>query len=246
MRHSIAILVAGLCFASCGDDDGDAGTLTIHLDHQVAGQELNVDPVATYTNAAGNVYSVSLLEYIISDVDLVNTSGATHRLRDEHYRNAAIAATGSFTSLDVPAGEYHALRFTFGVSAERNITGSLPNTTDFANMEWPTQMGGGYHYMRLEGLFDNGGSSQAFLSHTGPSGGGDFSFVVELPLSMHVDGGDSEVHVVMDLNEWFEDPHVYDFAAQGMIMGNADAQLTHQDNGQTVFHIGSAGAAHDE
>ena len=249
-RPSVCTAAIGLItssfFVACGDDHDDAGTLTIHFDHQIAGRPLDVDPMASYANAAGNAYTVSLLKYIVSDLDLVRHDGATYRLRDQHYRDASSAGTASFTAIDVPAAEYSALRFVFGLAAERNTAGALPNTSEYNNMEWPAPMGGGYHYMRLEGLFDNGGDVQAFLSHLGPSGGGDFSFVVQLPLSLLVDGDDSEVHVVMDVNEWFEDPHVYNFAGQGMIMGNADAQLIHQENGATVFGVDSAGASDHE
>ncbi|HJP30424.1 MAG TPA: MbnP family protein [Candidatus Latescibacteria bacterium] len=253
MRHPFRLaalsLVTSLYLLACGDDEDDAGTLTVHFDHQIADETLDIDAMAIYTNAAGNTYTVSRLEYIVTDIDLIRDDGATYHLRDEHYRNAASAATTSFTAIGVPAAQYSACRFVFGIDPARNVTGALPNTSDFNNMEWPAPMGGGYHYMRLEGLFDDGGESQAFLSHLGPSGGSDFSFVVELPLSLHVDGEDSEIHIVMDVNEWFEDPVVYDLAGQGMIMGNADAQLTHQANGATVFTVSGSGRHdhdHDE
>ncbi len=137
---------------------------------------------------------------------------------------------------NVPGGQYAALRFTFGVPADR----TLPNTSDFNNMAWPAGMGGGHHYMRLEGLYSDGDETLAFLSHTGPSGGEDYTFSVELPLSLSVDGDAVDIHVVMDLNQWYEDPHPYDFVGRGMIMGNQDAQSVHQANGASVFRIGTA------
>ena len=42
----------------------------------------------------------------------------------------------------------------------------------------------------------------------------------------------------MDLNEWYVAPTLYDFSGRGGIMGNADAQLTLQGNGATVFSLG--------
>lgn len=141
----------------------------------------------------------------------------------------------------MPAGTYTSLVFRFGVSGDVPF-GDLPTQDDYNNMEWPAVMGGGYHYMRLEGLY---GDNQPLLSHTGPAGGGDYSFVVELPVVVEIDGQDLEIQVLMDLNEWFEDPFAYDFAGTGMIMGNADAQLTHQENGATVFSVGYVGEAKD-
>lgn len=242
----IAALAVAAVLSACGDDNDDASIVTVHFDHQVAGSELHLDPTTMYTNAAGNIYSVSLLEYIVTDIDLVTHSGSTHRLRAAHYRSAANPTTADFTALDVPAGDYEAVRFVFGVHGDNNTLGALPNTTHYNNMEWPAPMGGGYHYMRLEGLYSQSGQAQAFLSHTGPTGGGDFSIAVELPLTLHLDGDDAEIHLVMDINEWFEAPFIYDFAGQGGIMGNADAQLTHQANGVTVFSVGSAGSSDHE
>ena len=242
LRRAALGLAATLpMLVACGDDDEATGTLTVYFDYEVAGQQLVFDD-QSYTNAAGNSYTVTHLEYIVSDVDLMRDDGATFRLRDEHYRDAARSSTASFTAEGVPGGQHVALRFTFGVAGDR----TLPNTADFNNMEWPAAMGGGYHYMRLEGLYGQGDESLALLSHTGPAGGADFTFVVELPLSQNVDGDDVEIHVVMDLNEWYEGPHVYDFSGQGMIMGNADAQLAHQANGSSVFRLGSVGDAREK
>jgi hypothetical protein len=244
-----ACLLVSVGLSACGDDDDDAGTVTVHFDHVVGAAPLTVDSGARYVNAAGNDYTVTLLEYIVTDVELARDDGRTTRLRDEHYRNAQQPATASFTALDVPAGDYQALQFTFGIDGARNTTGALPATAAFDNMAWPSMMGGGYHYMRLEGTFDAAGETQPLLSHTGPSGGADYSIDVVLPVSLRVDGDDVEVHVVMDINEWFANPHTYDLTGRGMIMGSADAQVLHQDNGATVFRVEDAGDAdheHDE
>ena len=139
-------------------------------------------------------------------------------------------------SAGIPGGSYGALRFRFGIGKEANVTGGLPNRTAFNNMAWPDNMGGGYHYMRLEGLFDDRGEVASFLSHTGPAGGRDFSFPVELPIALEVDSGHWEIAVAMNLNSWFDDP-VYDFAGTGAIMGNADAQIFHRNNGANVFFV---------
>ncbi len=84
-RPSVCTAAIGLItssfFVACGDDHDDAGTVTIHFDHQIAGHPLDVDPMASYANAAGNAYTVSMLKYIVSDLDLIRHDGATHRLR---------------------------------------------------------------------------------------------------------------------------------------------------------------------
>ena len=234
------LILAAYCFLlACGNSDDDQGEVTIHFNHTVAGTDLKRGDIL-YTNAAGNEYGVTRLEYIISDIALETAAGKRVELAEFHYRNAFVSATRS-VSAKVPGGEYTALRFTFGIAGAKNETGALPSVDHFNNMAWPAPMGGGYHYMRMEGLFRTDDGEGAFLTHTGPAGGEDFSFAVSLPLYLTVSGDEWAIAVVMDLNEWYDAPSLYDFNGRGGIMGDADAQLILQGNGSTVFplvHIG--------
>lgn len=231
------ILLTACCLSlACSDSAEDRGEVTIYLDHTVAGAELEREDIL-YTNAAGNEYGVTRLEYIVSDIALETTSGRRVTLAEFHYRDAFASATRSVAA-QVPGGEYAALLFTFGIDGAANETGALPSVDHFNNMAWPTPMGGGYHYMRMEGFFRTADGPSAFLTHTGPAGGNDFSFAVSLPLALTVSGGAWAIPVLMDLNEWYDAPTRYDFSGRGGIMGNADAQSTLQDNGTTVFSLG--------
>ena len=231
---ALTVFVSG-----CSDDDkDDAGTVTITLEHRVDGHDL-VFNSNEYTNAAGNQYEVVKLEYITSDFQLIDADGGSVPIKDHHYRHAGRPSTQKFTALKVPAGDYTALSFTFGTDGADNMTGVLPNEADYNNMAWPDAIGGGYHYMKLEGNFEAGDDQGAFLVHTGPSGGGDFSIDVELPLMLHLDGDEWAVQVVMNVNEWFTGPNDYDFSGRGGIMGNAGAQTTLAENGASIFSLGS-------
>ena len=239
------LILAACCFLLACGDSNEAGEVTIYFNHTVAGAALEHEDIL-YTNAAGNEYGVTRLEYIVSDIALETTSGKRVELAEFHYRNAFASATRSVAT-KVPGGEYNALRFTFGIHGAKNETGALPSVDHFNNMAWPAPMGGGYHYMRMEGLFRTTDGEGAFLTHTGPTGGEDFSFAVSLPLSLTVSGDEWAIAVVMDLNEWYDAPSRYDFNGRGGIMGNADAQLTLQENGTTVFSLGPIGnPAHAE
>ena len=234
------LILAACCFLlACGDSDDDQGEVTVLFNHTVAGADLKHEDIL-YTNAAGNEYGVTRLEYIVSDIALETAGGKRVELAEFHYRNAFVSATRSVAA-KVPGGQYAALHFTFGIDGAKNETGALPSVDHFNNMAWPTPMGGGYHYMRLEGLFRTDDGEGAFLTHTGPAGGEDFSFAVSLPLFLTVSGDEWAIAVIMDLNEWYDEPSLYDFSGRGGIMGNADAQLILQGNGATVFsqvHIG--------
>lgn len=234
------LILAVCCFLlACGGSDDAQGEVTIYFNHTVAGADLKHEDIL-YTNAAGNEYGVTRLEYIVSDIALESVGGKRVELAEFHYRNAFVSATRSVAA-KVPGGEYAVLRFTFGIDGAKNETGALPSVDHFNNMAWPAPMGGGYHYMRMEGLFRTADGEGAFLTHTGPADGEDFSFAVSLPLSLTVSGDEWAIAVVMDLNEWYDAPSLYDFDDRGGIMGNADAQLTLQGNGTTVFSLGPIG-----
>lgn len=229
---SLLVLLPG-----CGDDDDEAGSVSVLLDHTVTDQDLVFDE-ADYTNEAGNQYQVTRLDYILTDVALLQADGKRFQLAAQHYRNARLSSTRRLEVDKVPGAIYTALNFTFGVSGPGDQTGTLPNIAAFNNMAWPEAMGGGYHYMKLEGNYQTSDTEGAFLFHLGPSGGGDFSISVELPLNLEVNGDDWDIHVVMDLAEWFTSPNTYDFAGRGGIMGDEALQATLQQNGATVFTLG--------
>ena len=236
----LSLLIA-FFFVGCdsSDDDEAPGTVTVQMTHTV-GNEVLVFNDQRFTNAAGNNYSVTLLEYIITDVALRTAGGSSVSISDVEYVNAEDAATQSFSMANVPGDTYTGITFTFGIDGPENTTGALPSTAEFNNMAWPAQMGGGYHYMRLEGFYAGATGQVGFPVHTGPTMGNDFSIDVALPGTIVVDGGETEVELVMDINEWFANPDIYDFRDfQGMIMGNATAQALLQANGADVFSFGN-------
>ena len=233
----LALLLAA-ALTGCGDDEVGAGTVSVRLEHRVDADELSFDQVL-YTNAAGNRYSVSKLEYILTGITLESADGGLFELAGQHHCNAAAKGTRRVVNRSVPAATYSALRFTFGV--EGNTPGTLPNQAHFDNMAWPAAMGGGYHYMKLEGMYEDGGDEGGFAVHTGPAGGADFTFEVSLPLVLTVAQDAWEIQVVMNLGEWFANPNLYNFVGLGGIMGNADLQGQLQANGATVFALGSVG-----
>ena len=235
--HGLA--ACSLLLNACSNSDSDRGEIHVNFDHVIAGAEL-VPSEIRYTNAAGNEYAITRLEYIVSDIILETTAGKRVDLTEVHYRNALSNATRSL-SAHIPGGEYSVLHFTFGIDGGKNETGALPSLEHFNNMAWPSPMGGGYHYMRMEGLFRIPDGEGSFLTHTGPSAGADFSFDVSLPLHLSVNGGSWGITVVMDINQWYDAPTVYDFNDRGSIMGNADAQFTLQENGTAAFSISHAG-----
>jgi hypothetical protein len=247
MRHSTSFLLlaaAGLIAAGgCGDDStGPAGpgTLVIQFDNTVDGQPLQLNN-QIYTNAAGNTYGVTRLEYVTSHFHLhpVDHDDPEFESDDPHYRTEADASTRTLTFTGVPAGSYHELSLVMGIPGADNVSGAYPEL-DLASMGWPDSPPmqlGGYHYMRLEGTWDAG--TMGFATHTGPTMGMDFSFEVSMDTDIVVSsGGTTTVTLQMDINEWYANPNLYDFMDHdGPIMGSAPTQALLQQNGADVFTI---------
>jgi hypothetical protein len=142
----------------------------------------------------------------------------------------------------------------------------LNHPNEFHNeMFWPPAMGGdkgiGYHYMKLEGNFEDtpGGSTSGYTTHIGARWlvDGNPMTGVEDPLPFHhffrvylpfparaVDGNTLAVTIEVDINRWYTDPAPgdafdseydwHDLMAQ-MIMANLAAQEKLMINGPACF-----------
>ena len=255
MRPLIFILsvVVVVCF-SCSQDpaeepvipDDSLSTVIFHFDHTVDGDGVVYDKLR-YKNEAGNRYSVMTLKYYISDIRFHRYDGTAYHVDCVHYRDIAAPETRSLVADNIPDGEYAYISFIFGLDATKNISYSLPPTQENNNMEWPEPMGGGYHFMKLEGrYFKSNGAIGSYNTHTGrlETGGHIYeNFIqVELPFSsITLDRRDIEIQVVMNLNEWYRGPNVYDLEAfEPAVMGNQEAQRLLKENGATAFSIGNS------
>lgn len=112
-------------------------------------------------------------------------------------------------------------------------------------MSWPDMIGGGYHYMKINGRWiDETDVKQPFNLHMGKiSYGNDFidnTFTVTLPLEQFLvsKNTSSDLSLVMNVNNWFSDPYIFDFNVfGGSIMQNREAQEVLQANGHNVFDV---------
>jgi hypothetical protein len=251
----LTALLALLSLSACDTKDSatdpgpGTGTIILQLDHVVGADALELG-TGNYVNAAGNAYTVSNLEYVVSDfvleIEVAGSAPGDYEWTGVHYRSEADPATRTLTFEDVPAGDYGDLRFVHGIVAARNTTGAFPEL-DTLGMAWPAMQGGGYHYMRHEGAFTpTGGGTANFTTHTGPTAGLDYSVPVTLVLDtaaparhgFQVAGGDTiTVRLEMDVNQWYTVPNDYDFNDYAAIMGNSGAQGLLQANGATVWSV---------
>jgi hypothetical protein len=191
-----------------------------------------------YFNAFGNNYSVITLKYFVSDFRFYKADGGVVFVDEAFYIDAADATTMTFIPLSkLPLGDYNSVSFVFGLDSVKNISGAFPNPPENA-MEWPAPMGGGYHYMKLEGKVDSSGVINNYQAHTGPTMGNSNFINVMLPASsFQADKEDLHLTIVMDINKWWKNPNTLDLNQITGIMGNQDMQVKMHDNGHDVFSV---------
>ncbi len=266
--HLLWLLVIGfLLFSSCKKDDttdpeplAETGRLKIEFSHTVDNQPIQLN-TNIYVNEAGNPYELIDIMYFISDVKLYPRNGTPLLIDDStaiHYTDIHIPTTLTWNVYDpIPVNVYDSISFTFGLNEQRNQSLAFVNPPE-SNMAWPEVLGGGYHYMMINGKWlDPQNTATPFNFHHGIgqiytdtityNTNTITSFVqnyfeVCLPLSalQITNNNTSAVTLNMAIDSWFKTPHTWDHNYwSGSVMQKQRALQTIKENGFDVFSIGS-------
>src|SRR5690554_4931383 len=250
--QNVLILFSGLLFVfsllfSCKKDNPEPDNTPtpapttvesfIKFKHKIDNIAVDFDTVK-YVNDFGNDFSIETIRYFVSNVAFVKSNGDVVNITNAIYVDAreAVYNQKKFTTA-IPNGEYTEMRFTFGLDSVMNQTGAFNNFPEAA-MEWPMMMGGGYHYMKLEGRYEDQGSYNHFNFHTGPLNNNKNYFQVAVPMSLTVSNGSFDVSLSMEIQNWFKNPNSFDLTtiSQGM-MGSQTKQELVKSNGFDVFSV---------
>jgi hypothetical protein len=237
----------------------ETGHISFKFTHIVGGQPLQTDTMM-YVNAAGNPYSIYDLRYFISDVTLHKSDGTKKIIddwKDIDYIDISIPFTLTWDVYDsIPVGTYDSISFTFGISAAKNKSFMFINPPE-SNMAWPDVLGGGYHYMMINGKWKDSinqienfnfhlGIGQLYKSNATDCVDSIYAFVqnyfnVTLSNSSFTitEGTTRHIEIIMNIDSWFKTPHTFDFNYWGgNIMENQPAMQMAKENGSDVFSIG--------
>lgn len=246
------LLLSIIAVISCKKpvEEAENGKLNIAFSFMVDDQHFISDTLY-YQNAAGNLYEVNEIKFFISNIYLHKSNGDSIQIKENnsiHYVDDAISSTLLWRIKDdIPYGNYAAISFTFGLSPEKNISNAFVNPPE-SNMAWPRVLGGGYHYMMINGKWLTDSTRSVFHFHTGigqiREEGEIVDFVhnhfqVHLPHSQFtITETPTTLNLSMNINNWFTSPNDYDFNYWGGgIMENQDAQQVIKENGWNVFSI---------
>src|SRR5690606_1729523 len=251
----IYISFLALLFCSCAEDNDDNLTAQTHAtisfefthnwdDTSVTSADFDA---LSYTNANGETMSIEKLRYLISDVTFHLTTG--ENIVVEGYNLVDVTEDNNLVYTlpqDIEFGSFSNVSFTFGFDNEDNYNNSYPDLNS-ASWNVPDMMGGGYHYMPVEGKSLDGTSTEVGYAYPAiravnlmatPMVFEDTFFDVDLgPMTI---GSDTNIEVKMNIAEWFKNPNTWDLnTLNSNLMGNFDAQVMMYENGQNVFTLGA-------
>lgn len=161
MKQLLYLVAVGFVVLSCSREpmNPQTGTFIVQMDHVVGGAELALNGTV-YTNAAGEAFTVSQLNYFISNIRLRRPNGTDYVVpQDSSYFlvRESDRASQKIRLNNIPTGRYTGLSFLVGVDSLRSVSGVEkrrgvldPGTgghTSGMAWDWNT----GYIFLRLEG-----------------------------------------------------------------------------------------------
>lgn len=203
-----------------------------------------------YTNSAGNIMSITKLDYLISDVRFFKSTSDSIVIDSYHLVQLSDPSSLEFSLPEgIPCEKYTGLAFNIGFIQTCNTSGAYPDL-NAQNWGWPDALGGGYHQLQLEGRYiDIISDTGTYNFHSGSTvrkiTGADTTFhenyiYVNIPFTETQFNGNATIKLNMNISEWFKNPFVWDLNSwSGNLMGNYDAQVEMRNNGSDVFSLES-------
>ncbi|AUP79813.1 MbnP family protein [Flavivirga eckloniae] len=252
MQRKLLVLIFSLTtLLSCNTDNDDnvfQAIITFNFNHNWDGESVtNADfDDIKYTNAHGEQLSIKKLRYLISNITFHKPDGETFVLNGYNLVDVTNDSNLSFApTTTVPVGDYSKVSFTFGFNNDDNYNG---NYTDLNTALWnvPAMMGGGYHFMQLEGKFIDNTATQTSgyayhvigaVDNSGATPVFESTFI-EVDLGPITITNNATFEIDMNIAEWFKNPNTWDLSALNtFLMANFNAQMMMFQNGQNAFSL---------
>ena len=252
MKKAASILFLFFIILSCHKDNDDTISqvnTTFNFTHNWDGTTVTHADFNTiqYTNTNGEELSIEKLRYLISRITFQKANGETIVLDGYNLVDVTNNENMSFSSsTTIPTGNYSNVFFTFGFNNDDNYNNNYP---DLNSASWivPAMLGGGYHYMQLEGKFiDNTDTETGYAYHAIQAADTSGATLVLEDTFITVNLGAITIsnhatfNIDMNIAEWFKNPNTWDLnALNNMLMPNFNAQIMMYENGHNVFSLNS-------
>lgn len=253
MKNIISVIVLALIIFSCGEDNDDILTpvesnvaITFKFIHNWDGTAINSSSLQTetVTNANGEIMNMTRFRYLVSRLVLTNENGDTYSFDGYKFTDLSNESTYNFNPENngIPKGVY-TLKFIWGFNETDNMDGAYPDLNS-ASWNWPEMLGGGYHFMQFDGMYNVDTTAMPFNFHNGTARVSadvyeqNFAEIL-LPTILTITNN-ATIEVKMNIAEFFKNPNTWDLnVLDTSLMPNYDAQKMIQANVTTVFSIGN-------
>jgi len=248
LNKNLFLLLLVVCFAACETNDDPIKNTSVSIDfsHRFNQQAVtsNNFNALQYTNGFGTTLSLTRLRYLISEISFTNQQGIKTLVKDYQLIDVGENTGMLIDGITLAEGTY-SLNMRFGFSQTANTSSIYPDL-NAASWNVPQMLGGGYHYMQMEGRFlDLNNQESIYAYHTisavqnpGPDNIREDTSIALTLGEINITQDAIQINVTMDIDQWFENPNLWDLnLLNGMLMGNYTAQKLMQENGQTVFSL---------
>lgn len=200
-----------------------------------------------YTNLFGNQMSVSKLRYLISDIRFYKSNGDSVVVDGYNLIDLTVAGSETYALGNVSHDTYTGIGFIIGFDENDNISNQYPDL-NAVNWNWPAGLGGGYHYMQLEGKYiDSNSDTASYAYHYGIARDTNVTPTVFEPNytlaqigGVTIAGSSVNIEIKMNIAEWFKNTYTWDLNVYNtMLMPNYDAQILMKQNAPSVFSLGT-------
>ena len=245
MRKVFTLVLLSVFLFSCEEEEPatvENAQIAFQFKHYFKSQNLEIraDNSLIYTNESLNNWNVKSLKYFISKLIVYKENGEAYDVNMYKFINLSEpnAIASDYILKDIPDGRYTKLSFIFGIDSLRNLPFALENNTENNSMEWPSQLGGGYHFMMMDGVFQNNlNQLSGYGIHLGKPGN---QVVLEFPIEFTAKAGSkANIQLNMNIDQWFDGLNKVNLNdGYGYIMDNDDKQLLFKQNAtSSVFSI---------
>lgn len=186
IKSACLVLIVACLLGSCKKNDdtpnsNELAPLSVEFDNIVGGQNLQLN-TGSYKNAKGETFSITKLQYFVSNIKLTKTDGTVYTVPQDSSYFLMVEGDEEHSEavVNAPVGDYSKIEFILGVD-------SLRSTMDIADRKGVLDPSGsmedgmywgwnsGYIFFKMEGIspeapVDPGGQNK-FRYHIGGFGG---------------------------------------------------------------------------
>lgn len=242
MRSKIFLIIILINFFSCTKEvrvltpQAPVYLFSIHLKPDMNGQKWMADTLI-YQNKAGSMYSINRYQSFLSEFRFYKNGNLVEESPNVFYYDAFDTSTWNLTFKNLHVAAFDEVHFLTGINNANNLSNALEPTVQNINMAWPDEMGGGYHFLKMEGKFlDNSNNRTGYAMHLGKNG-------FQSPAYIYVNRNlrtDTTTLLELGLHvyDWLAARQPYDFNIQGpYTMNNDSLMLILKNNGTQVYFL---------